>query len=193
MGKRLFTSDLHLGHSKVSELRGYASTDDHDAAIIDAWRRTVSKDDIVYVLGDISVGKVTYALDTIAGLPGSKRLIAGNHDYCHPLFRGAEKKQSTYLRVFDSIQLHGRIDLFGKQLLLSHLPYAPQERDPDREIRYDQWRPRDVGARLLCGHVHEAWHTNGRQFNVGVDHHLAPWSEYELEDWITTPLPVDPA
>ncbi|WP_186314568.1 hypothetical protein [Corynebacterium glyciniphilum] len=31
-------SDLHLGHRKVSELRGFADTDEHDRVILDHLR-----------------------------------------------------------------------------------------------------------------------------------------------------------
>lgn len=46
-GTVFYWSDLHLGHNKVAELRGFSTTEDHDAAIIDAWADTVTTRDTV--------------------------------------------------------------------------------------------------------------------------------------------------
>ena len=55
----------------------------------------------------------------------------------------------------------------GQQVQINHFPYDPGE--PDRPAKFTQWRPKDVGGWLLCGHIHEKWRQNGRQINVGVD------------------------
>ena len=46
--------------------------------IADRWRSVVTQEDKVYVLGDVSAIKSTKLL--LAGLPGKKRLVRGNHD-----------------------------------------------------------------------------------------------------------------
>lgn len=55
-----FTSDLHLGHPFVAELRGYdrgdADVERHDAAILGNLTAALSPGDTLWVLGDISSG-----------------------------------------------------------------------------------------------------------------------------------------
>jgi len=67
-------ADLHFGHKKVSELRGFQTTKDHDDAIVAAWNSVVNKRDCVYVLGDV------FKLDRMPELKGTKKLAMGNHD-----------------------------------------------------------------------------------------------------------------
>lgn len=191
MSARLFTSDQHFGHELVARLRGYSSVEEHDEAIMAAWKRAVRKRDTVYVLGDISGGRQGHALEILESLPGTKHLIAGNHDSAHPMSAKGAASQRRFLEVFDSVLLFGVVKLYGQRVLMSHIPYTRAERDAAREERYDQWRPRDIGARLLCGHVHDAWRINGSQFNVGVDHSLEPVHEKNLKEWLNAPLVSD--
>lgn len=160
-------SDLHLGHRLVAEARGFDSVEAHDQHIIDAWHRTIRKNDIVNVLGDISSGAHQPALEIIASLPGRKRIKWGNHDKPHPASRGGAAALREFLEVFESGDSIGMHRVGGRQFMLSHFPYTG-ERDgsPDR---YSEFRLRDTGLWLVHGHVHEAWAVNGRQINVGVD------------------------
>jgi len=67
---------------------------------------------VVWVLGDLAVTSSPRGIDEvlakIAELPGSKQLIAGNHDPVHPMHRGAHRWQRRYLEVFESVQAFGR-------------------------------------------------------------------------------------
>lgn len=71
-GNRFFTSDLHLGHRLVSEIRGFENVVDHDESIIEQWNKQVKPKDTVWILGDIAVVRVPEALEVIKSLPGSK-------------------------------------------------------------------------------------------------------------------------
>ncbi|NLO89497.1 MAG: serine/threonine protein phosphatase [Clostridia bacterium] len=79
-------ADLHLslGEPKPMDIFG-AHWENHHKKIEKNWRRNVSDDDWVLVCGDISwamdLKKALLDLDFIAGLPGKKILIRGNHDY----------------------------------------------------------------------------------------------------------------
>lgn len=148
-----FTSDLHLGHRKVAELRGFDSVISHDLAIAEAWMAVVQPDDQVWVLGDLtsgSNGQLAPALTLLDALPGEKHLIAGNHDQVHPMNRDSHKWQRRFLGTFDSVQPFARRKVAGRSVLLSHFPY---ERDRD-EPRYTQYRLRNEGLWLLHGHTH---------------------------------------
>lgn len=168
MGTIRFTSDLHLGHPKVAEIRGFESTDEHDEHLAWRWRTFVHEHDVVYVLGDVSGdGGQAHALEILRGLPGEKRLILGNHDAAHPLHSRAFRHLAEYLDVFSYVAPFGHVKIGGRRVLLSHFPYRR-----DREtVRHAQWRLRDEGAWLLHGHTHgpERLTASEREIHVGAD------------------------
>lgn len=177
-GAVFFTSDLHFGHRLVTEHRGFGlDTTAHDSTLVDNWVKAIKPGDQVWVLGDIAVSSPAYALSVIADLPGTKHLIAGNHDGCHPLHRDSHKWQPKYLEVFASVQAFARRRILGQDVLLSHFPY---ERDRG-EARYAQYRLINEGRWLLHGHTHGTerltitTHPPGsepsgtREIHVGVD------------------------
>ncbi len=145
-----FTSDLHLGHRKAAEHRGFTDVDLHDYAIQRRWADVVSDGDDVWVLGDLAASSPRHALLVLAELPGRKHLVLGNHDQPHPMHRDAHKHLRKYLDVFDSVSTAARLRVEGTEVLLSHFPY---HRDRG-EVRHTQWRLRDEGRWLLHGHTH---------------------------------------
>lgn len=162
-----FTSDQHFGHRLVARHRGFnEDTDAHDQAIINNWRRLVRPDDIVWVLGDLTLHSPAPALSIIGSLPGRKHFITGNHDPCHPMHRQSARWQRVYLDVFESVQPFARQRWDNKYFLLSHFPYTK-----DRgEARYMQYRLPDDGMWLLHGHTHDASrYDGGHEIHVGVD------------------------
>lgn len=167
MSKTWFTSDLHLGHRFVAGLRGYDDVANHDTAIANNWRKRVQPADTVYVLGDLAMSDPEYALSVVAGLPGVKHFIAGNHDACHPMHRKWRTQLARFLEVFETVQPFGSIRWNGEQILLSHFPYVDDHTSPPR---YMQWRLPDMGAWLLHGHTHNAsQRLHGREIHVGAD------------------------
>jgi len=120
----------------------------------------------------------------IAELPGTKHLIAGNHDRCHPMHRDAHNWQRRYLEVFDSVQSFARRRIAGRQVMLSHFPFSG---DHTFEDRYTQYRLRDEGAWLLHGHTHSMSKGEGRQIHVGADAWgMAPVSLEVIEKMVWT-------
>jgi calcineurin-like phosphoesterase family protein len=174
-----YWSDLHLGHRKVAAIRGFGEGEEavrrHDLFIFDAWCRTVTDRDLVYVLGDIAVsGFHTHALPILAGLPGRKRLIAGNHDPVHPQHRRTFARElPRWLEVFETVSPFERRRLNGHTVLLSHYPYEEWGEGPERggrEAARDlQYRLPDLGTPLLHGHTHGRERGHGHEFHVGVD------------------------
>lgn len=193
-----YTADPHVaGHRLVSRLRGFideqnteeyrgevvfaSDTEAHDALVADNWDNAVKPQDIVYVLGDISINGKQSALDWMAERPGTKILISGNHDPVHPgFFRNAHKKVAAWREVFVDIQPYYRLSLMGQQVLLSHLPYsgtgAEGRRDNGEEVeeRGTQWRLPDLGLPLIHGHTHgpERAHLSDKgtpELHVGLD------------------------
>lgn len=182
-----FVSDLHLGHEKVSGIRGFYNedvveyqgegsyacapdTEAHDDQLAANWDRVVQPNDVVYVLGDISAHGSQQALDWIAGRPGTKHLISGNHDPVHPMYRDSQKHLSLWLTYFETIQTFLSLKLGGKLVLLSHFPYWSYGDGPAREgRRYEQYRLPDCGEILLHGHTHGKEKDHENSFHVGVD------------------------
>lgn len=162
-----FTSDHHFGHGFVSKLRGFSSTEEHDQTIAENWRSTVTKHDDVWVLGDLTIGSLGYALGLLAELPGRKNLICGNHDVVHPMHKKSGNHQRRYLEVFESVQTFARYRTPDQRLvLLSHFPYTADRAEP----RGMQWRLPDLGETLFHGHLHtEERMTSPREIHVGLE------------------------
>lgn len=147
-----FASDTHFLHRFVAELRGFASSAEHDEAVIERWNKLVRPDDLVWHLGDVGLGNETGILNTATHLNGRKQLITGNHDACWPGHRDSRKHQRRWLEVFESVQAFARIRIDGRTVMLSHFPY---EGDHTGEDRATQYRLRDEGAWLIHGHTHQ--------------------------------------
>ena len=74
------TSDTHLDHANIIKYskRPFANVVEMNNKIIDNWNKIVDDDDIVYFLGDFSMGRNTRSfLDRIRG---NVVFIEGNHD-----------------------------------------------------------------------------------------------------------------
>lgn len=165
--------DLHFMDPKVAALRGYEDWAAHDKAVVRDWYSSVPDDDtVVYVYGDICKGNVAsweHALRVLAGLPGDKRLINGNHDRTHPMHSSWVDYLPEALAVFTSITPASAIRLGGRTVMQSHFPYAGDHIDDhtgDLGERYTQWRLRDEGKWLVHAHVHDAWTVQDRQISV---------------------------
>lgn len=174
MAQQWFTSDLHLGHRFVASLRGFDTVEEHDAAVLDGLRDTLSAGDTVWMLGDLSCGDTAdedRALDLLADVltaaGATADLIAGNHDSCHPLHRGAHLRQRRYLEVFRSVQAYQKLRWEGQDVWLSHFPRPGRDHE-GMESRYDELRL-DV-PRLVHGHLHsDAPDTGPGMVDVGVE------------------------
>ena len=143
-----FTSDLHIGHSMLAELRGFDSVAKHDAVVL-ANLRKIGKGHDIFILGDIvfgpdKVGGIARILESLAG--NKVHLILGNHDRGHPCNPNGYRHLGLY-EGFTSVQTAAQV----RGMMLSHFPYNG---DHTREQRFDQWRLRDCGLTLLHGHTH---------------------------------------
>lgn len=172
-----FTSDLHLGHERIIELcdRPFRDVDHMNRELIDRWNDRVQADEVVWVLGDVALGKIADTLPLCQKLNGYKVLVAGNHDRCwagHSKVRPADCQRyvdAGFARIHEGWELpNGAVPTYYSTppFSLSHFPYRGDSHDEDR---YVSWRPIDNGDWLLHGHVHNQWKVNGRQINVGVD------------------------
>ena len=194
MSATYFIADLHFGHARVANIRGYVdatgiatASEVMDLHIEMSWRRTVRPQDRVFVLGDICGGSSwaeEYALDLLSTLPGEKHLIAGNHDSVASIHRNGYKRMDRFREVFASVRDFARIRVQRRDIILSHYPYAYEGDGKDREqrTRYEQFRLPFLGAPLVHGHTHSTVaETDEFQYCVSWDAHqgLVPLSKIE--------------
>lgn len=184
MSKVWFTSDLHVGHPKVAQLRAnevglivdasYRTEDEirtrivewHDNMLAAHWDSMVAPDDVVWVCGDISSGSTTgqlQALDWIRARSGDKHLIPGNHCSPHPLHRDSHKWLPIYLGQdrpdepvpFKTVQVAAKRRIpLREGHVTAMLSHFPYTGDHTEEDRYPEWRLPDHGHYILHGHTH---------------------------------------
>lgn len=138
-----YISDLHFGHknSLSFDNRPFTDIEIHDQTIINNWNNTVSIDDDVYILGDISWHNATKTIEIFKSLNGRKHLIKGNHD--SKLLRNREL-QSLFVEICDYKEIP--LDN-GKGIVLCHYPM------PCFKNHYYGWIH-------LYGHVHNSFEYN---------------------------------
>lgn len=177
-----FTADTHFGHQNIvrgctkwedkSPCRDFKTLKDHDRAVIDTINKTVAYDDILYHLGDWSMG----GEDNIwrfrrAIVCRNVHFICGNHD--HHIHRNKKLTTPTGLvharDLFSSYHDLLEKELSGKyQMVMCHYPIL-------------HWHKQRRGSIHLYGHVHQelAYHT--RAVCVSLDAHPG-FRPFSLDD-----------
>lgn len=187
-----YTSDLHIGHERISALAGrpFASVAEMNAIIRERWCKVVTPDDTVVIVGDLAMGPLYESLDFISTFPGLKILVPGNHDRVSRLYHGSDAKKREWavayrdagIRVTDENYL---TRLAGRTVRVCHFPYDGDSHDEDR---YKDARPvRGDEEFLIHGHTHSTERRRGRQLHVGVDAwDMTPVSEDVLHEMMYT-------
>ena len=188
------TSDPHFGHVKVASIRGFATTDEHDEAVLDSYRAALRKGDDLWILGDLTAGGRTAeerALELLWKLgkdTGARlHLVSGNHDSVSGVHRDGYKRQRRFMLTFDSVQDFARKRGPAREpVFLSHYPFAADGDGPHREgARYLEYRLPDMGQWLIHGHTHQPEKVSGpRSIHVGWDAWQRPVSWGEIEQII---------
>ncbi|MCF4165509.1 metallophosphoesterase family protein [Zavarzinia compransoris] len=146
MPSTFFTSDTHFGHERMVRLRGFASKDAMDAALIERWNRIVGPDDTVHHLGDVSFRNTSETRDILERLNGTLHLVEGNHD----------SRQIRNLPRWASVSQIAEIKLDGLPAVLCH-------------FRMAVWNRSHHGALHFHGHCHGAMAGDSQCLDVGVD------------------------
>ena len=168
MIKVFFTSDLHFGHKKLAESRGFSSVEEMNEFLVEYWNKMVDKKDIVYHLGDFSFQKFDELCKTIQRLNGNITFILGNHDQSIRRFT-EEKWGYTYKRRYDfmnisDIQYYSRLNwpignMQRQYITMSHYPMIV-------------WNMSQHGSWQLHGHCHGSLQEfKGKRLDVGWDVH----------------------
>lgn len=148
MSRVFFISDLHFGHKNLIKNLRNMSVEESDKLIINNWNKTVTKKDIVYVLGDITMEDPSRIEHYLSQLKGVIRIIGGNHDVRH----------SCKKIVNLGIDMMGCMEYKG--FICTHIPVHP------RELQFFKGN--------IHGHVHkngrhedeEAYNIKNKYFNV---------------------------
>lgn len=163
-----FTSDQHIAHKNIISIcnRPFSSTEEMDDYIIDTFNHYVSPNDIVYIIGDFTLGK-RKDLERIQELNGEIHYIFGNHDRKQ---RNIIIKQPNVKRVGDILE----IKLYNQSITLCHYPMIVFNKS-------------HFGAWQLYGHVHgDISHiATGKKMNVCVDvNDYKPLSFEEVKEYM---------
>ena len=162
-----FTSDLHLGHDQefIWGARGFNSVTEMNEKIISRWNSRITKDDDVYVLGDLVMGGVEN-IELLKQLNGKIHIIYGNHD--------GPKKREAYAELENVIECGwaNMIKYKKYNFYLSHYPTITDNEDIGEIVS-----PKECVINLF-GHTHQFdnfYVTNDdynfRMNHVGVDSH----------------------
>ena len=138
-----FIADTHFGHENALTFdnRPFRTIEEHDKALIENWNNAVSRNDEVFILGDISWHNATRTNEIVSSLNGVKHLIVGNHD--KKLLKNREF-QSLFIEITD----YKELSLSDKKgIVLSHYPI------PCFNHHYYGWYH-------LYGHVHISFEWN---------------------------------
>lgn len=162
-----FTSDLHLGHDQefIWGARGFNSVAEMNEKIISRWNSRITKDDDVYVLGDLVMGGVEN-VELLKQLNGKIHIIYGNHD--------GPKKREAYAELENVVECGwaNMIKYKKYNFYLSHYPTITDNEDIGEIVS-----PKECVINLF-GHTHQFgdfYDTNDgynfRMYHVGVDSH----------------------
>lgn len=149
MPSTFLTSDTHFHHTNIITYssRPFKTVEEMNEALIHRWNAVVAPDDVVYHLGDFSMGGVPSSLFR-RRLHGRIHLLVGNHD------QRALKEPALWESIHDI--LHTKIE--GQRVTLCH--YAMRV-----------WLKSHHGAWHLFGHSHHSLPDDPESLSldVGVD------------------------
>ena len=145
MSKVYFTSDLHFGHKNICERVRGMDVEENIQHMIKTWNSTVTKKDIVYILGDVTMENRKY-LDLLKELNGTIYIIGGNHDDR----RICKKLHEMGIIVMGCVEHKG--------FICTHIPVHPKE---VAEYRGN-----------IHGHIHKIYHGKEASINeLGEDYY----------------------
>jgi len=121
MSRIFLCSDPHFHHESMIKHRGFNTVDEYHESYVKRWNSVVSKRDVVYILGDITMEKDKYEI--LGELTGIKHVILGNHDV---------RKRShleSLMKYCNKVLTSKKLDYGEHKLILTHIPIHPIEFD----------------------------------------------------------------
>jgi len=108
------SSDLHLNHTKMAEVRGIESVKKMNELIVTRWNSVVAEIDKVWILGDFGLGPKVPLRMLADRLHGEKHLVRGNHDLRNGI------KPINFGRVMTVHDEYAVVTAVGENWLLIH-------------------------------------------------------------------------
>jgi calcineurin-like phosphoesterase family protein len=173
-----FTADTHFGHDNIRKYchRPFNTVEEMNNTIIQNWNSRVTKNDIVFHLGDFAFGNSNEEFDKYFNqLNGKIIFIKGNHD---DLARKNKRKFQLYLTGYYEIKIE------EQTIILCH--YAMRV-----------WNKSHFGSWHLYGHTHGTLSEkiDSLSFDVGIDtNNFYPYSFYDIKNKMNKKVfvPIDP-
>lgn len=155
--KTFITSDTHFSHCNIIKYanRPFGSVADMNDTIIKNWNDVVSKEDVVYHLGDVGFGNPRIINDILYNLNGNIHLLIGNHE---KTVLSNKNSINRFIWIKDYFQMkyfsENEKEYF---FVMSHYPFLT-------------WNRCHYGSISLHGHSHSIENSKEvKRFDVGVD------------------------
>jgi len=142
-----FYSDPHFHHKNMAVKRGFKDEIEMNEYIIKEWNNIVTKKDVTWILGDITMEKNNYEI--LNKLNGLKKIILGNHDLPQHV-----KYLLNYCNSVSSCFKIGVKEL-KSNVILTHIPIHESEIN---RFKYN-----------IHGHVHDKSLLDKRYINVSAE------------------------
>ncbi len=156
-----FTADTHFGHTNIIRFcqRPFVDVEVMNHILIENWNSVVGEDDLVFHLGDFSVGGAAEWTNLLEKLHGRIILILGNHDM--------NNVNQGFMHRFLDVKTQMLISIGKQRIYLNHYPFLCYG-----GVYRNTWQ--------LFGHVHTSPYRTGldgsrldylfpTQYDVGVD------------------------
>jgi len=158
-----FTSDQHFGHENIIKYaeRPFDNIKQMDKVLVNEWNNVIGDEDIVYHLGDLSLGN---EYEEYFSILNGKRIYILSNSWHHDK-RWMENYYSnnvlySNINIIDPIEVLEYSELskteYPQVIVLCHYPFA-------------EWDRKHYGSWHLHGHSHAKYQTEGKILDVGVD------------------------
>ena len=144
-----FISDTHFYHENMAKKRGFDNAHEMNEFIVSQWNRVVSKRDVTWMLGDITMEKSNYEI--LNRLNGIKKVVLGNHDEPQHI-----KDLLKYVNsVSGMVKYTDKVT--GNKIFLTHCPIHPMELE--HRVKFN-----------IHGHIHDGYQIeDSRYMNVSAE------------------------
>lgn len=183
------TSDLHLGHTNIIKYcnRPFKDVHEMNRTLVYNWNSTISKNDIVYFLGDLAYGRNSSTDSWLHKLNGRITFIKGNHDESNSV-----RMLDHYITEFDGIKLYLTHDpanvpeTWNGWLIHGHVHNNSPDHDMQRKYPYINYDKKTVNVSVeLTNYKPLRLSTITKQINEGKPVSAVVQSETHTENILT--------
>lgn len=159
-----FTADTHFGHANIIKYcnRPFSTVSEMDARLVGLWNATVGVDDVVYHLGDFTMGDIHTAANLWQQLNGQIKIVPGGHD---------RRWLAGFARNYTSWTGHP-VEVLPPLVSLEY-PALGNGKYPQVIVlchfSMRVWDRSHYGAWHLYGHSHGTLPGYGKSMDIGVD------------------------